>query len=539
MYMLVSCLLDFRITLYIFIIGDVLCAVDNYGNPGPLHRPNLLRGQGEPTWRNIWTTLSPPTTPAPRKLSVFDTIRAAAEASKRLYGSSTYQQTPVFPESAPTVASRGNAKAIQAPERKTSHQQEYVSPTAETIFNTKSGAVSQWAPAASWTDGRKPKSQASSTIARRSHSIHDTGLTEEAGMLVTSMRKPTTDSHHDVFTGHMGDALALYVMDYNHGHGHGSSTAGAVAPQSSTGQVPKPVSQSRFRVLPDGSIVDYGLSFSDVEHAPRTSSSTAAAAAVTQPRSSFTSEAQRVSSQLYGKGTEIRPTQNSIDTSSVLRGQRIAQLSTSSGHMVSPTISHISPTRDYVGGFQVDDILSNIADDPGRRRGVTVDDRNSYSKAPFYTSVERQHTNMIGPTANTRMRTIFISTPPSTTPSTTPPTTTTTPSTTTTSTTTQKPTTTEDPYWLRQGGVPINITYVNDNQVCPKSRARWQDYTVYLETKPRLCMIQVTFNARYKQEPIYHDTWWGNSVEWVYRTVYDPEVKMVDLHGWQGSTWNG
>lgn len=37
--------------------------------------------------------------------------------------------------------------------------------------------------------------------------------------------------------------------------------------------------------------------------------------------------------------------------------------------------------------------------------------------------------------------------------------------------------------------VPINITYVNDNHVCPASRARWQDYTVYLETKPRLCMM--------------------------------------------------
>ena len=37
--------------------------------------------------------------------------------------------------------------------------------------------------------------------------------------------------------------------------------------------------------------------------------------------------------------------------------------------------------------------------------------------------------------------------------------------------------------------VPINITILNDNHVCPKSRARWQDYTVYLETKPRLCMM--------------------------------------------------
>jgi len=36
---------------------------------------------------------------------------------------------------------------------------------------------------------------------------------------------------------------------------------------------------------------------------------------------------------------------------------------------------------------------------------------------------------------------------------------------------------------------PINITLSNDNHVCPSSRARWQDYTVYLETRPRLCMM--------------------------------------------------
>ena len=36
---------------------------------------------------------------------------------------------------------------------------------------------------------------------------------------------------------------------------------------------------------------------------------------------------------------------------------------------------------------------------------------------------------------------------------------------------------------------PIEISYVNDTHVCPSSRARWQDYTVYLETKSRLCMM--------------------------------------------------
>ncbi|KAH3877935.1 hypothetical protein DPMN_001815 [Dreissena polymorpha] len=78
--------------------------------------------------------------------------------------------------------------------------------------------------------------------------------------------------------------------------------------------------------------------------------------------------------------------------------------------------------------------------------------------------------------------------------------------------------------------VGINITYLNDNHVCPSSRARWQDFTVYLETKPRLCMIQVTFNARYKREPIYTNTWWGQTVDYVYTTVYDPEVTFMDAY---------
>ncbi|XP_052805806.1 uncharacterized protein LOC128235110 [Mya arenaria] len=78
--------------------------------------------------------------------------------------------------------------------------------------------------------------------------------------------------------------------------------------------------------------------------------------------------------------------------------------------------------------------------------------------------------------------------------------------------------------------VPINITYRNDNHVCPSSRARWQDFTVYLETKPRLCMIQITFNARYKREAIYTDTWWSNTVDYIYKTVYDPVVTFLDAY---------
>lgn len=109
-------------------------------------------------WHNIWTTLSPPTSPKPthaRRLSVVDTIRAAAEASKRLYSSSaTYTEKVVKPirfinkSSHPTHESRRqtssngyvrNSKITlgQAQDRSYSHYAEPqpVRPTAQTNFS--------------------------------------------------------------------------------------------------------------------------------------------------------------------------------------------------------------------------------------------------------------------------------------------------------------------------------------------------------------------------------------------------------------------
>ncbi|XP_045209737.2 integumentary mucin C.1-like isoform X1 [Mercenaria mercenaria] len=555
----------FAIVFCNMIFWILIVSVTFQGVTCNLRYPNLNQGSllqqvqknAPSSWRNIWTTLSPPATPRPRRLTVYDTIRATAAASRRVNGIDSYHQAIISPASIksqpvfPTKETSRYSPSIRSSSKRVSQENtgQYrpaeIRPTAETRFSNVQAAkgplLARGATRAETVSDlgarRRSSARTNTAMARRTHSVKDKGLYEEAGMFDTS-----SASHNVATTGHFdafaGDAIALYAYDHDHGHGHGTTTAtGNKYVRTSTILEANTPVKSRFKVLPNGSIVDYGISSQTYtqqnSHAtspnvrglePSAQSSTAYAKKQTQPTS--TDYLSSSTTNIGQSGSrQSSPTNNQLPLSDALPA--------------SPTRSSVQTTRhnrplytNAQGGVPIfDDSLSYVMDDPRLRKDDHHSSLSIMTESGIIDYFPTQTTNItLGQTSPARKITTVKTSPTTTT---TIPTTTTTKATTTTTTTATTTTTTpkpkpKDDYWTKQGGVPIDITVLNDTHVCPSSRARWQDYTLYLETKPRLCMIQITFNARYKREPIYHNTWWGNSVEWVYRTVYEPDVKFVD-----------
>ncbi|KAL4228567.1 hypothetical protein ACF0H5_011617 [Mactra antiquata] len=594
-------------------------------------------------WQNIYTTLRPPTSPKPthaRRLSVLDTIKAAAEASRRLYSSSsTYTEKVVKPM---RFINKGGSNHAPEPRRQPSvypketnnhdnrvqdspvyalyAEPQPAHPTAETHFNRQRqltvnnawergtgrpsssindryGQVAQsktsapakrdpnsWRPEFSLNDGssRRRNEQRHLKVdstggryAQQTGRARSATLLEETNMFDTGGNSYDAQSkakHYEIQASVGKDPIALYAVDgktpvYGHGSGswsqsstysatrppsyaaataHGQNFAtrtpryGKSTPRNRYSDQGKTTEQQRFKVLPNGSIVDYGF----INRRNRARKTTRAPLVTTdnKPIRIFTTgltttrnatkptAATLTTSRLHF--TQVPKTRTSASVPSIRLTTALRTLAPTTPRPTlatqrKTTTLKLSTRQKYIspsGGVSITDLYNFTSGFFGEGNGsssaVTVD--------------QYQHTNLTHPTwpygnhPTTPQRAPVIALATTTTVRTTttlPPT-----------TTTRKP---KDDYFYKQGGVPINISYGNDNHVCPSSRARWQDFTVYLETKPRLCMIQITFNARYKREPIYHNTWWGNSVEWIYKTVYDPEVKIVDLHGWRGSNWYG
>lgn len=492
--------------------------------------------------KNIWSTISPPFTTTLRQLSVFDTLRAVARAQKRIYEHGLNQET-ILPNT-----NRHNLSMQRM-------QQLRVYPDVSQQETSLHGYVDP-----SWDYLR--------------------GTPTKSNIFIIN---PTTAANFKslpVDIPNQKQIQVLHVQD-NHLHVKSNQERAAIDMQSPKHNNKYTKTKKRLHILSDGSVVDFGLNNEErVIDKPTHLTNNMRERNVDQSTTSSSldldmffevhnnvglpehlGQTTHPSMQETNKMTNNQDKSMSLSNLSlnVFVGQSInSRTSTNTSHVPLQNMKEITQ-KNYKIGVPVlvptdeSGAIPIIENSQNNKFSLNnqISMKNVSLLEPLHTKFQHDFSSkwkeimkVKAATTEVAVRTTASSISTTTSRTTTSSTTIaplaaiiTPPTTTTIKIPTQKPT---EGNWLKQDGEPINITYLNDNHVCPTTRARWQDFTVYLETKSRLCMIQITFSARYKQELIYqNDNWWGSNEQYVYTTVFDPEIKFVDLHRWPGSNWKG
>ncbi|KAH3877934.1 uncharacterized protein LOC127835887 [Dreissena polymorpha] len=228
------------------------------------------------SWRNIWTTISPPTTARPyTRQSIFDSLRAVQEALIRKTANEPrhFDHFPVPEPVKPTVEMHHHARV---------NPNTNANPNINDKLPNRYSGVKTWNLGSSLHTGSRNlgvvsdntrsvdkqkdnkfdaisnlKSQQADNSLNNPAEVNPTnfGVLEEAGMLGIL---PTISPNADV--AGMDGVVAIYAMDHNQ-HAASPTRQTSTANVVPTSQVTAGRSSTtrRLRVLPNGSIVDFGI----------------------------------------------------------------------------------------------------------------------------------------------------------------------------------------------------------------------------------------------------------------------------------------
>lgn len=350
------------------------------------------------------------------------------------------------------TSSTGHARNSPFYDQSGNHVPAWVEPTPQTRFDrgrNALGLVSQ--------THRGPISFQSSSKRIRDQTPRDFALVEESNMLKSSSAANRLQNYDNYI--HSGNPLpepvAIYAVDYGH---HQTTSMKGPEPTSSAGITKK--TRSRYKFLPDGSIVDFGLRIrnSRLRHDQQR---TEMMPIQESTRHNQPTSTGLISSSIWSSTAQLTATNQQVpDSYAIPPVQEITTRRTFVTPPVNTTVSTAFTTRARkrlinsgipVGHLAMDDSLSYLYDDTTNKKYKTDDSKKTSTvniptlplQSNIFTTQVAGLNFTVLPTSTTERKRTTTTTRMTTTTTTPAPTTTTTPK------PTQHP---DDVYFYSQGG---------------------------------------------------------------------------------------